>query len=47
VVVKIAFVELVFTGMNGIPRGKRLRRHELPAVYKVGRKPRFFEYSAI
>jgi glutamine synthetase len=25
----IAFFEVIFTGMSGVPRGKRLRRHEL------------------
>jgi glutamine synthetase len=27
------FCELIFTGMSGVPRGKRLRFHELAAVY--------------
>lgn len=34
---QIAFVEIVFTGMNGVSRGKRLRRHELLSVYELGR----------
>lgn len=34
---QIAFVEIVFTGMNGVSRGKRLRRHELVGVYEQGR----------
>jgi glutamine synthetase len=33
----IAFFEIVFTGMSGVPRGKRLRRHELLPVYELGR----------
>jgi glutamine synthetase len=33
----IAFVELFFTGMSGVPRGKRLRRDELLHVYQHGR----------
>jgi glutamine synthetase len=31
------FCELIFTGMSGVPRGKRLRIHELAAVYEQGR----------
>jgi glutamine synthetase len=31
------FCELIFTGMSGVPRGKRLRIHELAAVYDQGR----------
>ena len=34
---EIQFFEIVFTGMSGVPRGKRLRRHELKAVYEQGR----------
>jgi glutamine synthetase len=34
---EIQFCEIVFTGMSGVPRGKRLRRHELMAVYEQGR----------
>ena len=33
----IAFFEVIFTGLSGVPRGKRLRRHELMAVYDYGR----------
>ncbi|MFN3520708.1 MAG: glutamine synthetase family protein [Phenylobacterium sp.] len=33
----IAFVEVFFTSMTGVPRGKRLRRHEIQAVYDYGR----------
>ena len=33
----VAFVEVMFTGMSGVPRGKRLRRHELLPVYHNGR----------
>lgn len=33
----IAFFEIVFTNMAGVPRGKRLRRHEIMAVYEQGR----------
>ena len=32
-----AFFELIFTGMSGVPRGKRLRRHELLPVFAHGR----------
>ncbi|MEZ5994397.1 MAG: glutamine synthetase family protein [Hyphomonadaceae bacterium] len=34
---EIQFFEIVFTNMAGVPRGKRLRRHEIEAVYKQGR----------
>ena len=34
---EIQFFEIVFTAMSGVPRGKRLRRHELPAIYEQGR----------
>jgi glutamine synthetase len=34
---EIQFVEIVFTNMAGVPRGKRLRRHEIAAVYDHGR----------
>ena len=30
-------VDIIFTNMCGVPRGKRLRRHEVLAVYKDGR----------
>ena len=33
----MAFFELVFTNLSGVPRGKRLRRHELLPVYEQGR----------
>ncbi|MEO8927488.1 MAG: glutamine synthetase family protein [Caulobacteraceae bacterium] len=33
----IAFCEVIFTALSGVPRGKRLRRHELMAVYEYGR----------
>lgn len=33
----MAFFELIFTGMSGVPRGKRLRRHELLPIYDAGR----------
>src|SRR4051794_27750222 len=33
----IAYFEIFFTGLSGVPRGKRLRRHELQAVYDYGR----------
>lgn len=34
---QIRFVEVFFTSMTGVPRGKRLRIHELPAIYEYGR----------
>lgn len=34
---EIEFLEIVFTNMAGVPRGKRLRRHEIAAVYEQGR----------
>ena len=34
---EIEFFEVIFTAMSGVPRGKRLRRHELMAVYEYGR----------
>jgi glutamine synthetase len=33
----VQFFEIVFTAMSGVPRGKRLRRGELMAVYEHGR----------
>ena len=30
-------IELIYTDMGGVPRGKRLRRHEVLAVYDSGR----------
>ena len=34
---EIRFVEILFTSMTGVPRGKRLRIHELQAVFDHGR----------
>ncbi|HEX8900905.1 glutamine synthetase family protein [Vitreimonas sp.] len=34
---EIKFFEVFFTNMAGVPRGKRLRRHEIEAVYAQGR----------
>lgn len=34
---QVRFVEVFFTSMTGVPRGKRLRIHELQAVYDYGR----------
>ena len=34
---QVRFVEVFFTSMTGVPRGKRLRVHELQAVYDYGR----------
>ncbi|GAM97074.1 glutamine synthetase family protein [alpha proteobacterium U9-1i] len=34
---EINFFEIVFTNMAGVPRGKRLRRHEIMAVFEQGR----------
>jgi glutamine synthetase len=34
---QIRFVEVFFTSMTGVPRGKRLRIHELQAIYDYGR----------
>ena len=33
----INFFEIFFTNMAGVPRGKRLRRHEILAVFEQGR----------
>ncbi|CAN1572412.1 GlnA Glutamine synthetase [Caulobacteraceae bacterium] len=33
----IRFVDIFFTSMTGVPRGKRLRIHELQAIYDYGR----------
>lgn len=33
----IDYFEIFFTGLSGVPRGKRLRRHELMHVYDYGR----------
>ena len=34
---QVRFVEVFFTSMTGVPRGKRLRIHELQAIYDYGR----------
>src|SRR5579862_1609873 len=34
---KMQFFEIMFTALSGVPRGKRLRRGELMAVYEQGR----------
>ena len=34
---EIQFLEIIYTGLSGVPRGKRLRRHEVMAVYEQGR----------
>ncbi len=34
---KIDAIDIIFTNMCGVPRGKRLRRHEVLGVYKAGR----------
>ena len=34
---QVQFFEVIFTALSGVPRGKRLRRHELMAVYESGR----------
>lgn len=34
---QVQFVEVFFTSMTGVPRGKRLRVHELQAIYDYGR----------
>jgi glutamine synthetase len=34
---EVEFFEILFTAMSGVPRGKRLRRHELMPVYDYGR----------
>ncbi len=31
------FFEILYTGLSGVPRGKRLRRHELMPLYENGR----------
>src|SRR4029078_7897394 len=31
------FFEIIYTGLSGVPRGKRLRRHELIPLYENGR----------
>lgn len=34
---QVKFVDVFFTSMTGVPRGKRLRVHELQAIYDYGR----------
>ncbi len=34
---EVEFFEVIFTALSGVPRGKRLRRHEMIAVYEYGR----------
>src|SRR3569623_1281255 len=34
---EINYFEVFFTSMTGVPRGKRLRRHELKPIYEYGR----------
>lgn len=34
---QMQFFEIVYTGLSGVPRGKRLRRHELMSLYENGR----------
>ena len=34
---EMQFFEIIYTGLSGVPRGKRLRRHELTALYDIGR----------
>lgn len=34
---QVRFIDVFFTSMTGVPRGKRLRVHELQAVYDYGR----------
>ncbi len=34
---QVEFFEVFFTNMSGVPRGKRLRRHEILPVYENGR----------
>jgi len=33
---QMQFFEVLYTGLSGVPRGKRLRRHELTALYENG-----------
>jgi glutamine synthetase len=33
----VQFFEVIFTALSGVPRGKRLRRHEIMAVFEYGR----------
>lgn len=34
---EVQFVEVIFTALSGVPRGKRVRRSELRAIYENGR----------
>lgn len=34
---QMKFFEIVYAGLSGVPRGKRLRRHELTPLYENGR----------
>jgi glutamine synthetase len=34
---EMQFFEIIYTGLSGVPRGKRLRRHELTSLYEQGR----------
>lgn len=34
---EIQFFDIIFTALSGVPRGKRLRQHELMAIYEYGR----------
>lgn len=34
---EMQFFEIIYTGLSGVPRGKRLRRHELMPLYEQGR----------
>jgi glutamine synthetase len=34
---EVQFFEILFTALSGVPRGKRLRRHELVPIYEYGR----------
>jgi glutamine synthetase len=34
---EMQFFEILYTGLSGVPRGKRLRRHELMPLYEIGR----------
>jgi glutamine synthetase len=34
---EVQLFEILFTALSGVPRGKRLRRHELMAIYEQGR----------
>jgi glutamine synthetase len=33
----VEFVEMIFTNLSGVPRGKRLRSHEVLPIYEIGR----------